>query len=140
MHAAALAAQTHRLDRQVLQRPREGTIKERIHTQLAAFYRAMRAVPTPSQMQHVRPGRTCEAALVVDELAGEHRHQHDSDKVSRARGQTCNQVVDGTGRQVDWRGSQVARCFGKLRHLPSIAKLDCFCYSIGKTRIKVLFC
>jgi len=69
---------------------------------------------------------TCEAALMLDKLAGEHGDEHDADKVSRAERQTADQVVDGTGGQVDWRSSQVERGIGWLRHPPSFSKLGCF--------------
>ncbi len=67
-----------------------------------------------------------EAPLMLDELAGEHGEEHDADKVSRARRQTRDQVVDGTGGQVDWRSSQVERWHVWFRHPTSIAKSDCF--------------
>jgi len=72
----------------------------------------MRAMPAPAQMHHVGQGGACEAALVMDELTGEHGDKHDADKISRPRRQTHNQVVDGTGRQVHWRGSPVESGIG----------------------------
>lgn len=48
MHAATLTAQANRFNRQALERPGEGAIKERIPTQLATFHRALRVLPTES--------------------------------------------------------------------------------------------
>ncbi len=126
MHRPALTPQAHFFNRQALHAPREGAIKQCVHTELTTCHRTMRAVPAPAQMHHIGPRSTCEAALMLDELAGEHRDEHDADKISRARRQIRDQVVDGTGCQVHWRSSQVESSLGWLRHPPSFSKPGCF--------------
>jgi len=126
MNCSPFAPQPHSFDWQLLNTPRERVIEEQIQTELAALDAALDAVPTPTQMCHVGKSGACEATLMLDELAGEHRHEHDPNKVSGAGRQTADQIVDSTSSQVNWRGSQVERWFVWLRHPSSIAKPGCF--------------
>ena len=122
MNRTPLAAQAHWLDRQVLDTPGERTIKERIEREVPTLHGPFHPVPTPAQMRDVRQCSACEAPLMVDELAGEHSDKHYGDEVSGARGQTTNQVVQGTSSQVNWLRGQTKRCTGWFRHPPSISE------------------
>jgi len=53
----------------------------------------MGTVPSPAQMHDVGQYRLRQASLMMDELAGHHRDERNSDEVSGLSRQTANQVV-----------------------------------------------
>jgi len=106
MDRPPLTPQTHGLDGQALQAPRQGPIEQHIQRHLAALHGAFDPVPPPAQMQHVGQGGTGKAPLMVDELTGKHGDKHDANKVRGACGQRVNQAVDRIRPQVYWRCGQ----------------------------------
>jgi hypothetical protein len=125
VHTALLAAEAHRFDWQVLAAPLQGALKQGIQRELAALQGALNPVPSPAQLDHRGQGGPRQTPSMLAKLTRHHGEEHDPDKVGRAGRQSTAQTGHGVGRQVHWRSSQMARWFGKIRHLPRIAKSGC---------------
>ena len=123
MDCTSFTAHPHGLDRQALQTPGERPIEQGVQRHLAALQGAFDPMPAPAQMDHVGQRGARQASLVVDELTGAQGDERDTDEVRAARGQTANQVVDGTCSQVLWLRGQMTRCIGWFRHPPNISEL-----------------
>jgi hypothetical protein len=125
VHTALRAAEAHRFDWQVLAAPLPGALKQGIQRALAALKGALNPVPSPAPMDHIGQGGPRQTPSMMDKLTRHPCEENDPDKVGRAGRQSTDQTGHGVGRQVHWRSSQMARWFGKIRHLLSIAKSGC---------------
>ena len=85
MHRALLAAQANHFDRQALYAPGEGPLKKSVKRELAALQSALDPVPAPAQLHDVGQRGTGETPLMVDELAGKHSDEYNTEKVRGAR-------------------------------------------------------
>ena len=106
MHGTLLAPQPHGFDRQGVQTPGGSTVKQRVKAERATLQGAFDPMPAPAQVRNKGQGRTGEAALAMDELAGAQREEHDADEVRGARGQAADEGVNSIGCQIHWRDSQ----------------------------------
>jgi len=85
MHGALCTAQAHGFDRQVVQTPHRSMVQHHIETKGPALQGAFDAMPAPAQVHDKGQGGAGEAPLTMDELAGEHGHERDADKVRGAK-------------------------------------------------------